>query len=91
MLNRAKDFTEFREACSYAVSPSFHTVFADVNGTIGYQVLLVTWLEACFGVQPKLVKEPGDIAVEDCMMTVLYVPRSSLCGADDRPRARAWR
>ena len=37
MLNRAEDFTDFREALSYFDSPSQNLIYADVDGNIGYQ------------------------------------------------------
>ncbi len=37
MLNRARNFDEFREALSYWDTPAQNFVYADVNGNIGYQ------------------------------------------------------
>lgn len=38
-LNRARDWDEFREACSRWTSASFDTVYADVAGNIGHQMV----------------------------------------------------
>ena len=36
--NRARNWSEFRAACALGVAPSFGSVYADVDGNIGYQV-----------------------------------------------------
>jgi penicillin G amidase len=56
-MNQAKDWLEFREACTYSRIPAENMVWAGVDGTIGYQAA---------GIQPLrpnwsgLVPVPGD-------------------------------
>lgn len=38
MANKAKNYNEFKEACALGISPSFESIYADVEGNIGYFV-----------------------------------------------------
>jgi penicillin G amidase len=56
-MDQAKSWAEFAEACSYSRIPSENMVWADRQGTIGYQAVAITPLRPNWS---GLVPVPGD-------------------------------
>ena len=56
-MDQAKNWGEFREACSYSRIPAENMVWADTSGTIGYQAVAITPIRRNFS---GLVPVPGD-------------------------------
>jgi len=56
-MDQAKSWDEFREACSYSRIPAENMIWADMNGTIGYQAVAITPIRRNFS---GLVPVPGD-------------------------------
>ena len=56
-MDQAKSWDEFREACAYSRIPAENMVWADVNGTIGYQAVAIAPIRRNFS---GLVPVPGD-------------------------------
>lgn len=56
-MNQAQSWQEFREACMYSRIPAENMVWADVNGTIGYQAVAITPIRRNFS---GLIPVPGD-------------------------------
>jgi len=56
-MDQARNWEEFREACSYSRIPAENMVWADVSGTIGYQAVAITPIRHNFS---GLVPVPGD-------------------------------
>ncbi len=56
-MDQAKNWEEFREACSYSHTPSENMVWADVQGNIGWQAVGITPLRKNWN---GLLPVPGD-------------------------------
>jgi penicillin amidase len=56
-MDQAKNWAEFRDACSYSRIPAENMVWADVSGTVGYQAVAITPIRHNFS---GLVPVPGD-------------------------------
>jgi penicillin amidase len=56
-MDQARNWEEFREACSYSRIPAENMIWADVSGTIGYQAVAITPIRRNFS---GLVPVPGD-------------------------------
>ena len=56
-IDQARNWEEFREACSYSRIPAENMIWADVSGTIGYQAVAITPIRRNFS---GLVPVPGD-------------------------------
>jgi penicillin amidase len=56
-MDQAKNWEEFRDACSYSRIPAENMVWADVSGTVGYQAVAITPIRHNFS---GLVPVPGD-------------------------------
>ncbi len=56
-MNQARNWQEFREACSYSRAPSENMVWADVNGNIGWQAVGITPIRNNWN---GLLPVPGD-------------------------------
>ncbi len=75
MLDRARNFEEFREALRYFDAPSQNVIYADVDGNIGYQTPGLIPIRAC---GDGSLPVPG--WTDDCAWTG-YIPY------DELPRA----
>jgi penicillin G amidase len=56
-MDQAKNWEEFREACTFSRIPAENMIWADVSGTIGYQAVAITPIRHNFS---GLVPVPGD-------------------------------
>jgi penicillin amidase len=56
-MDQAKNWEEFRDACTYSRIPAENMVWADTSGTIGYQAVAITPIRHNFS---GLVPVPGD-------------------------------
>jgi len=56
-MNQARNWQEFREACSYSRAPSENMVWADVDGNIGWQAVGITPIRNNWN---GLLPVPGD-------------------------------